>query len=171
MAHDIWWSNIRAAEPVSIYCLGYIMAIARFAETRWTSWVVEPLNQDGEFSKSPVVELLELHRGDSQSAIQKMQRLEDMGFTEARQKLKVKDGKRAIVRPDKVDPAIWELKTTPHPWRLYFHQVEQEKYIIYTHAVYKQKQQQDPNDVVIARRLLLRLAGRTARRKEFVFDR
>lgn len=138
---------------------------------RWTSWLVEPLNQDGEYSQARVQDLLNLHREHSLSALQKMQRLEDMGFTEARTKLRVRGGKRAVVRPDALEPAIWELKTTPHAWRLYFHPFEQQEFIVYTHAIYKQQQKQDPGDVVIARNLLLRLGQGTARRKRFVFNR
>jgi hypothetical protein len=94
-----------------------------------------------------------------------------MGFEEAKTKLKVKNGKRAVVRPDKLEPEIWELKTTPHSWRFYFHPAQTEKFIIYTHAVYKTQQHQDPDDVVTARNNLRRLGERTARRQRFNFTR
>jgi hypothetical protein len=94
-----------------------------------------------------------------------MQRLENMGWTDARTKLLIEGGRRAIVRPDTDQPEVWELKTNPHPWRFYFDIDQSRGYITYAYATYKQTTDANPRDVAHARTFLARLAGRTARRK------
>lgn len=100
-----------------------------------------------------------------------MQRLEDIGWPEARELLLIEGHRRAIVRPDDSEPPVWELKTNPHQWRFYFDVDETNRYITYAYATYKTRTAADPGDVASARRYIARLRNRTARRARFNFSR
>ena len=130
------------------------------ASVLWTSCVIETLQSDGQFSDSQVISLLRTHKPDARSGLQKMARLQDIGWPDARAQLKNK-GRRAVVRPDTAEPEVWELKTNPHPWRFYFHVDESGREIIYAFATYKKTTEADSGDVASARRFLSRLRGRT----------
>jgi hypothetical protein len=127
------------------------------ARSPWKTYeVVEPAS-DGEL-RGVVSAALKRHSPQAQPAVAKMQRVEDIGWPEALQRMFVgkKKRKRAIVRPDEHDPPIWELKCTPHAWRLFFYTWEnsndgQDKRIIYLHADYKTTQRQDHAEVATAR--------------------
>lgn len=135
----------------------------------WTSWMIEVQRDGGEFSVSQVFALLKKHSPQARPGLQKMNRLQDMGWPEARSMLKLASGKNAVVRPDKEQPDVWELKTTPHPWRFYFHVDELKRYITYAHATYKQRTEANPGHVSSARQLLIKLNDGAARRRRFTF--
>ena len=136
----------------------------------WASYVIECRREDGSFDESQVIALLKAHRPKAKRGLQKIQRLQDIGWPEARTKLLIEHGRRAIVKPDDEEPTVWELKTNPHPWRFYFHIDEPEHHIIYAYSIYKTTTAADPRDVASARRFLARLAQRTARRVKIDFD-
>jgi hypothetical protein len=123
---------------------------------KWKTYEVVERDAAGEFTTTPVSAAFIEHAPQAAPAIAKMQRVQDMGFHEAREQMYVagKKRKKAIVRPDKEDPPIWELKCTPHAWRLFFYIYEKstDKRIIYLHADYKTTRKQDAGAVASARR-------------------
>lgn len=136
---------------------------------QWKSCVIETKRSDGQFDESQVLRLLREHRPDAQRGLQKIERLQDIGWPEARTQLKVSGGRRAVVRPDTAEPEVWELKTNPHPWRFYFHVDEAKQDIIYAFGTYKKRTEAHAGDIASARHFLGQLFGGTARRAYIAF--
>jgi hypothetical protein len=129
----------------------------RDARSGWKSYQVLERDAAGNW-REPVMAALNFHRPQAQPAVAKMQKVEEIGWPEARAQMFVagKKRKKAIVRPDKKEPIIWELKCTPHAWRVFFYIFESttdvaDKRIIYLHASYKTTTGQDYGEVAIAR--------------------
>jgi hypothetical protein len=120
----------------------------------WKSYQVVERDSFAE----PVMGALTFRAPQSQPAFAKMQKVEEIGWPQAREQMHVGGDKRkkAIVRPDDEEPIIWELKCTPHAWRLFFYIYEHpaketDRRIIYLHASYKTTRGQDYGEVAIAR--------------------
>ena len=81
-----------------------------------------------------------------------MRMVQDLGWPEARRQLKDDHGHPLIVRKDDV---IWLLKCKPGCWRLYFYvwENDEQKRLIYVHAVCKKTDKEDPSDASEARRV------------------
>lgn len=130
------------------------------AASGWKSYELVKINAKDEIVSRPFSDAM---AGSSEriGARKHMSRVEELGWDDA-QKLaigagskKKKQRKRRIVRKDDV---IHLLKCTPLSWRLYLYVKEDEKAIIYVHAVSKQRDEEDPTDAATARQ---RYDGRT----------
>lgn len=129
----------------------------RAIRSPWKSYEVAWSDSDGR-QVAPVWEAFRHHRAQAAPAVAKMERVQNVGWPTAREQFYVAGAKRkkAIVRPDDKDPIIWELKCTPHAWRIFFYifqhaKNESDNRIIYLHASYKTTQERDYGEVITAR--------------------
>jgi len=85
-------------------------------------------------------------------AVTKMRMVQELGWPEAKRSLKDDQGRARIVKKDNV---IWLLKCKPSCWRLYFYvwEDQENKQIIYVHAICKKSDDEDPSDAKEARRI------------------
>jgi hypothetical protein len=100
---------------------------------------------------TPVEDVLASSGETPTPVITKLRLLREIGWPQARASLHNNRGDRIIVRSGKDDPAIWELKMSPHCWRLYFHVYEKSQNFAFVHAVCKKATTEDPADAVAAR--------------------
>ena len=127
------------------------------AGSPWKSYHVLEPDGAGDYGE-PVMEAFAFHAPQAAPAIAKMQKVQEIGWPKAREQMHVgkKKRKKAIVRSDDEEPIIWELKCTPHAWRIFFYIFEHsinktDRRIIYLHASYKKQRGQDYGEVAIAR--------------------
>src|SRR3954447_25766874 len=99
-----------------------------------------------------------------------MRMVQEIGWPEARRRLKDDQGRPLVVKKDDV---IWLLKCKPTCWRLYFYAYEngKDKRLIYLHAICKKADKEDPWDAFQARRVFdeIRPGGSAITPFEFPF--
>jgi hypothetical protein len=116
----------------------------------WETYEVCQKDAHGNFTITPFAAALAASGIMLAQPIIKMRQIQEIGWPEARLRLKDNYGHRLIVKKDEI---IWLLKCKPTCWRLYFYVREKEKRIIYVHAVCKKKDKEHPRDAIEARRV------------------
>jgi len=123
----------------------------------------------------PVFEAFAYRSSEAKQGMSKMLKVEEAGFPYARDNFRVSGGrKKAIVRADDLAPFLWELKCTPHAWRLLFITIENpldesDKRLVYLHAYYKNTDAQDPSEIATARGRERDLSANRAALRRFPF--
>ena len=119
----------------------------------------EVCEKDGQGNcATPFSDALAASGKTATQAINKMRMLQDLGWPEAKRCFQDNCGHPLIVKKD--DP-IWLLKCKPSCWRLYFYvwKNDNERRIIYVHAICKQSDKEDPRDASKARRIYDKIRG------------
>lgn len=134
----------------------------------WKSYEVIERTQTGEPGACPFSDVLATPGRIAKQALTKMLKAQEIGWPAARSAMKDDIGRRLIA---KKDDDIWLLKCKPSCWRLYFYvwEKEDDKRLIYVHAVCKQTDEEDPADLTTARAVLnsIRSGGRAITPFEF----
>lgn len=145
------------------------------AASVWITYEVVQRDGDRNLTLTPVSAALAFRRPQAKPAVAKMQKVEELGWPTARQQLHDKKGRHLIVRADdKESPYLWELKCTPHAWRLFFYTYEHptnksDKRLIYVHAIYKKQTAQDDGETVTARNVCTSIRPGDSATRRFPF--
>ena len=118
----------------------------------WVSYEVVQKDSDGNHAICPFSVALATSGTIQAQPLRKMSMVQEIGWPEAKRRLKDDQGRSLIVKKDEV---IWLLKCKPTCWRLYFYVWEEseDKRIIYVHAVCKKADREYPGDVAEAKRI------------------
>jgi hypothetical protein len=138
--------------PWNILFTVCMMAEPRDLSSGWITYEVLQRDGQGEYTITPFSEALASSGTLPTNAITKMRLVQYHGWPAAMRELKDDYGRLRIVKKDDV---VWLLKCKPSCWRLYFYvrKNENEKCIIYLHAVCKKKDTEDPGDAAEARKV------------------
>jgi hypothetical protein len=128
------------------------MATSRDLSSGWKTYEVYQRDSSGEVAITPFSDALAVSGRMPVQPVTKIRIVQDIGWPEAKRRLKDRHGHPLIV---KKDDRIWLLKCKPTCWRLYFYVYEngEDKRIIYVHAVCKKADKENPHDAVEARRI------------------
>jgi hypothetical protein len=128
------------------------MATRRDLSSGWTTYEVYQKDGQGNYAITPFSDALATSGKISAQPITKMRTVQEIGWPEAKRRLKDDHGHPLVVKKDDV---IWLLKCKPTCWRLYFYvyNTGKDKQIIYVHAVCKKSDKEDAGDAVEARRI------------------
>lgn len=116
----------------------------------WVTLEIYLRDSNGEPAFTPFSSALAVSGTIAKQAVTKMQNVQELGWPEAKRRLRDNEGRPRIVKKDDV---IWMLKCNPSCWRLYFYVYEKTKQIVYLHAICKKSQAEDPAGAAEARRL------------------
>ena len=126
------------------------MATQRDLSSGWKTYEIYRKDSHGNCTITPFSDALATSGSIPRQPITKMRLVQEIGWPEAKRRLKDDHGHPLIVKKDGV---IWLLKCKPTCWRLYFYVYENDKRIIYVHAVCKKADREDPGDAIEARRI------------------
>jgi len=117
----------------------------------WESFEVIQKDKNGMYAVLPFSDSLASTRKLAQ-VHNKIRMVQDVGWPEAKRTLRDDKGRPLIAKKDE---RIWLLKCKPSCWRLYFYvnNSGELKRIVYVYAVCKQKDEEDSQDAVKARRV------------------
>jgi hypothetical protein len=126
--------------------------VGRNVSSGWVSFEVVWKDQAGDYTVLPFSTALASQPDRLAQVHNKIRMLQDLGWPEARRVLRDAHGHPLVSRKD---DRIWLLKCKPSCWRLYFYvyATDQEKRIIYVHAVCKKRDREDRQDFLDARRI------------------
>jgi hypothetical protein len=128
------------------------MAKRRNLSSVWNSYEVYQRDSEGNHTLTPFSDALAAAGRRLAQPITKMRMVQEIGWPEAKRRLKDDHGRPLVVKKDDV---IWLLKCKPSCWRLYFYvyQNGNDNRIIYVHAICKKSDREDLGDAVEARRI------------------
>ena len=112
------------------------MAKRRNLSSVWNSYEVYQRDSEGNHTLTPFSDALAAAGRRLAQPITKMRMVQEIGWPEAKRRLKDDHGRPLVVKKDDV---IWLLKCKPSCWRLYFYvyQNGNDNRIIYVHAICK----------------------------------
>lgn len=133
------------------------MAARRDLSSGWETFEVVERDADGNLSVTPFSDTLAGSGIIAVQPINKMRMVQEIGWPEAKRRLKDDQGRPLVAKKDEV---VWLLKCKPTCWRLYFrvYQNGKNKRLVYLHAVCKKSDKEDPGEAAEARRIADRIS-------------